>query len=47
MEEEIKGGCARPTGGPVGEETLPQEAKDRQITLQEAKKDDTGWQKGT
>jgi hypothetical protein len=35
MEEEIKAGCARPTGGPVGEsaETKP---KEEQKTIEEA-----------
>jgi AhpC/TSA family len=28
MPEEFKAGCARPTGGPVGESVVPEETKD-------------------
>jgi peroxiredoxin (alkyl hydroperoxide reductase subunit C) len=38
MAEEIKGGCARPTGGPVGEEAPPREGKEKHVTFQEEKK---------
>jgi len=38
MAEEIKGGCARPTGGPVGEDAPPGEAEKKQVTIQEGKK---------
>jgi hypothetical protein len=37
MAEEIKGGCARPTGGPVGEPP-PAEATEKKQTLQEERK---------
>jgi peroxiredoxin (alkyl hydroperoxide reductase subunit C) len=37
MAEEIKGGCARPTGGPVGEEAPPEETREKK-TMQEGKK---------
>jgi len=37
MAEEIKGGCARPTGGPVGEKPTPENATEKQ-TVTEAKK---------
>jgi len=31
MAEEVKAGCARPTGGPVGEAPKPQEAAEPSI----------------
>jgi peroxiredoxin (alkyl hydroperoxide reductase subunit C) len=36
MAEEIKAGCARPTGGPVGEEVAP-EAPETEIATKEVK----------
>ena len=36
MAEEIKAGCARPTGGPVGEAVEPQ-TSDNMITTKEEK----------
>jgi peroxiredoxin (alkyl hydroperoxide reductase subunit C) len=32
MAEEIKAGCARPTGGPVGEEPVESQASEKPIT---------------
>jgi len=29
MAEELKAGCARPTGGPVGEETAPEKTPEK------------------
>lgn len=29
MTEEVKAGCARPTGGPVGEEAVPEETSEK------------------
>jgi hypothetical protein len=37
MGEEIKAGCARPTGGPVGEKTEKKKETLQQPTIQEVK----------
>ena len=37
MEEEIKAGCARPTGGPVGEPTPEKTATKENIIKEESK----------
>ncbi len=37
MAEELPAGCARPTGGPVGEETVEQENQDKPIIREEKK----------
>jgi peroxiredoxin (alkyl hydroperoxide reductase subunit C) len=38
MAEEIKAGCARPTGGPVGEKPTEGEGTSQQPLIQEVKK---------
>ncbi len=35
MAEELPAGCARPTGGPVGEEAVEQESNDKPIIREE------------
>jgi hypothetical protein len=37
MAEEIKAGCARPTGGPVGEPVKSKTKKEKEIVEEEAK----------
>ena len=37
MAEEIKAGCARPTGGPVGEKTEKKKDSNQQPIIQEVK----------
>lgn len=37
MAEELPAGCARPTGGPVGEETVEQESEHKPIIREEKK----------
>jgi peroxiredoxin (alkyl hydroperoxide reductase subunit C) len=37
MAEEIKAGCARPTGGPVGETTDAKKETSQQLTVREVK----------
>ncbi len=37
MAEEIPIGCARPTGGPVGEEKAAEEKRDKPVIMEEKK----------
>ena len=46
MSEEVKAGCARPTGGPVGAPDEPAKSEE-EPRVREVLFHDQGWQEGT